>query len=142
MVDPPVPDALRVVLAGMSGLTVAVVRGCLAGQRDVEIVRELREADDLDDLHELHELHELDELDELAPGRWIDVVVTARAAAGVPDACRRLLFGPAAVPVIVIGSDGRLEIYQRRVVHDATPEDLSDAIRRAAARSVEPPPHG
>jgi hypothetical protein len=118
----PAAASIRVVLAGVPGLTAGLIRRYLAGQSDIVIVQELRHAEDLDDL----------------PDRQsIDVVVTARPGGDVPLPCQRLLFGPSGVPVIAIGSDGRLEIYNCRFVREAELDELLAEIRRIAARDVE-----
>jgi hypothetical protein len=112
---------IRLVLAGIPGLTAGVVRQYVGGQSDISIVSELRDAADVT---------------ALALARPIDVVVTARTAQGVPAACQQLLFGQNAVPVIVINPDGRLEIYDRRVLREAALGELLGEIRRAAARGA------
>jgi hypothetical protein len=117
--------AIRVVLAGIPGLTAGLVRRCVLGQSDISIVGELRNAEDLA---------------ALARGQPIDVVVTARSREGVPMPCQRLLFGTTAVPVIAIDSEGRLEVYDRRVLREAALDELLAEIRRVAAASVATPP--
>lgn len=115
--------AIRVVLAGIPGLTAGIVRQYVFGQADICIVGELRRAEDVT---------------ALALTQPIDVVVTARTAEGVPLPCQRLLFGETAVPVIAIGADGRLEIYDRRVLREAALDELLGEIRKVAARSTVP----
>jgi len=114
--------AIRVVLAGIPGLTAELVRRSMFGQSDISIVGELRRAE---------------EVTALADRQHIDVVVTARTAEGVPAPCQQLLFGEPAVPVIVIGPDGRLEVYDRRVLREAALDELLAEIRRVAARGSE-----
>ena len=116
-------SAIRVVLAGIPGLTAGIVRQSVFGQADICIVGELRHADDVT---------------ALARSQPIHVVVTARTAEGVPAPCQQLLFGDAAVPVIVIGPDGRLEIYDRRVLREAALDELLDEIRKVAAHHSVP----
>lgn len=113
-----VAGSIRVVLAGVPGLTAGLIRRCLAGQSDIVIVQELRRAEDLDDLSDPHS---------------IDIVVTTRPGGEVPLPCQRMLFGPRGMPVIAIGSDGRLEIYNRRSVREAELDELLVEIRRIAA---------
>ena len=114
-------SSIRLVLAGIPGLTAGLVRQCVVGQTDIAIVSELRDADDVT---------------ALALAQPIDVVVTARSAQGVPAPCQRLLFGASAIPVIVVNPDGRLEIYDRRVLREAALGELLGEIRRAAARGA------
>jgi len=116
--------AIRVVLAGIPGLTAGLVRRCVLGQSDISIVGELRHADDLA---------------ALAHGQPIDVVLTARTGDGVPAPCQRLFFGSTAVPVIAIDAQGRLEIYDRRVLREAALDELLAEIRKAARRAVTAP---
>jgi hypothetical protein len=117
------PDAIRVVLAGIPGLIADIVRQYVRGQADVSIVGELRDAT---------------ELSALARTQQIEVVVTTRAEEGVPPPCQQLLFGEPAVPVIAIGSDGRLEIYDRRILREAALNELLGEIRKVAARNPVP----
>jgi hypothetical protein len=92
------------------------------GQSDISIVRELRLAE---------------EVTALAKTQPIDVVVTARTANEVPAPCQGLLFGAVAVPVIVIDSDGRLEVYDRRILREAALDELLAEIRRVGASGSE-----
>jgi hypothetical protein len=112
-------SAIRLVLAGIPGLTAGLVRQSVVGQSDITIVSELRHAEDVT---------------ALALAEPIDVVVTARTAEGVPASCQQLLFGTPAVPVIVVNPDGRLEIYDRRVLREAALGELLAEIRRVAPR--------
>jgi hypothetical protein len=114
--------AVRVVLAGVPGLTAELVRQSVFGQSDICIVAELRAAE---------------EVTAFAAGLTLVVVVTARSSDGVPSACQQLLFGVEAIPVIVIAHDGRLEIYDRRVLREAALDDLPNEIRRLGARLSE-----
>lgn len=116
-------NAIRVVLAGIPGLTASIVRQYVLGQADISIVGELRDAT---------------ELTALARTQPIEVVVTTRADEGVPTPCQQLLFDEPAVPVIAIGTDGRLEIYDRRVLREAALDELLGEIRKVAARSSVP----
>ena len=116
-------NAIRVVLAGIPGLTASIVRQYVLGQADISIVGELRDAT---------------ELTALARTQPIEVVVTTRADEGVPTPCPQLLFDEPAVPVIAIGTDGRLEIYDRRVLREAALDELLGEIRKVAARSSVP----
>lgn len=116
--------AIRVVLAGIPGLTAGLVRRCMLDQSDISIVGELRHAG---------------ELAALARGQPIDVVVTALTRDGVPAGCQELLFDAASVPVIAVGSDGRLEVYDRRVLREAALDELLAEIRRVATRTEATP---
>ena len=116
--------AIRVVLAGIPGLTAELVRRFMFGQSDISIVAELRDAGDITGF---------------ARKQPIDVVVTARTSEGVPTPCQQLLFGETAVPVIVIGPDGRLEIYDRRVLREAALDELLTEIRRVTVHAAEAP---
>jgi hypothetical protein len=118
------PGAIRIVLAGIPGLTAGVVRECVVGQSDITIVGEFRQPEDLA---------------ELAMEHAIDVVVTACASDGVSAPFQALLFGPAGVPVIAIGTDGRLEVYDRRVLREAVLDELLAEIRKVATSRVEAP---
>ncbi len=115
--------AIRVVLAGIPGLTASIVRQYVLGQADISIVGELRNAA---------------ELTALAHTQRIDVVVTTRTEEGVPASCQQMLFGDFAVPVIVIGADGRLEIYDRRVLRESALDELLGEIRKVAVRGSMP----
>lgn len=118
------PD-VRIVLAGVPGLTAALIREYAATQPGIVIVGEWRQSEEV----------------RLSDGREkIDVVVTARGANGIPDACQRALFGPDGLPVIAVGSDGQLESFERRAVRDAAMDDLFVEIRRVAADHAEPSP--
>ena len=116
---------IRIVLAGVPGLTADLVREYAATQPGIAIVGECRQPEDLPALAEQQD---------------VDVVVTHRSSAGVPDACQRALFGSQALPVIAIGSDGSLESYERHAVREAAMDDLFNEIRRVAARHTEPHP--
>ena len=105
--------AIRIALAGIPRLTADLVRRCLRGQHDIAIVRELR---------------------------FADVVVTALTADGVPRPCQELFFGNRGVPVIAVSRDGRLEIYDRRVLREAALDELLAEIRRVAPALTEPTP--
>ncbi|HKP15530.1 MAG TPA: hypothetical protein VJT85_05680 [Gemmatimonadaceae bacterium] len=118
--------AIRVVLAGIPGLTAELVRRSVVGQSDVSIVAELRHAEDVT---------------SFAQRQPLDVVVTVRTSMGVPTPCQQLLFGETAVPVIVIGPDGRLEIYNRRDLREAALDELLVEIRRVSLHAVAPPQH-
>jgi hypothetical protein len=118
----PPAGTIRVVLAGVPGLTASLIHRFLVDQSDIVILHEFRRADDLNDLPD---------------GLGVDVVVTECTADGVPQACRRLLFGPSGVPVIAIGRDGRLEIYDRRFIWESAMDDLLAEIRKIAAPSIE-----
>lgn len=118
-------DVIKIVLAGIPGLTAALVREYALSQVGIVIVGECRQSEHLPTLAEQQD---------------VDVVVTARTAAGVPDACQQALFGVRGLPVIVIGSDGKLETYERHAVRQAAMDDLFKEIRRVASRSPEPPP--
>jgi hypothetical protein len=82
------------------------------------------------------ELREAEGVTELARNKPLDVVVTARTRNGVPAPCQQLLFGIPSTPVIVVGSEGKLEVYDRRVLREAALDDLLAEIRRVAAHSV------
>lgn len=116
--------AIRVVLAGIPGFTAEVVRRCLLGEPDIVVVQCLRHTEGLS---------------ALADEETIHVVITARTHEGVPNACQRLLFGDAAVPVIAIATDGWLEVYDRHVLREAAPDELLAEIRKVAARHTKPP---
>lgn len=114
---------IRVALAGFGGLGAASVRGCLVGQADIAIVRELRDADARGAALGPHEC---------------DVLVTARTTRGVPGALREQLFADAGVPVIAIAEDGRLEIYDKRVLREATLAELLAEVRRVVSQAAAP----
>lgn len=114
--------AIRIVLADIPGLTAGMVERCVSDQPDIVIVEGL---------------HDLEDLAALAHEHTIDVVITACTLAGVSNSCEQLLFGEAAIPVIAIATDGRLEIYDRRVLREAGPNELLAEIRRVASRRVE-----
>jgi hypothetical protein len=116
--------AIRVVLAGIPGLTAELVRRSFAGQSDISVVAELRHAEDVT---------------SFARRQPLDVVVTVRTSRGVPAPCQQLLFGEVAIPVIVVGSDGRLEIYDRRVLREAALDELLVEIRRVSLHTVVAP---
>lgn len=116
---------IRIVLAGVPGLTADLVREYAVTQPGIAIVGECRQPEDLPALAEKQE---------------VDVVVTHRGSAGVPDACQQALFGSRGLPVIAIGSDGRLETYERHAVQEAAMDDLFNEIRRVATRRTEPSP--
>ena len=110
--------AIKIVLAGVPGLTAALVRECSITQAGIEIVGECRQPDELPVLTQKYD---------------VDVIVTVLSAAGVPDACQRALFGSRGLPVIAIGNDGRLETYDRVAHREAAMDDLFQEIRRVAA---------
>jgi len=116
------PGAIRIALADIPGLTAGLVRQCVVGQSDITIVAECRGPEDIA---------------ALATEHGIDVVVTACTIDGVPTPCQAVLFGTAGVPVIAIGSDGRLEIYDRRVLREASLDELLFEIRKVATRRIE-----
>ena len=114
--------AIRIVLAGVPGLTAALVRESSITQAGIAIVGECRQPDELPALTQTHD---------------VDVIVTMRSAAGVPEACQRALFGSSGLPVIAISGDGRLETYDRYAQREAAMDDLFREIRRVAARRSE-----
>ena len=109
---------IRVGLAGFAGLNAESVRGCLAGHRDIAIVTELPTAD---------------ALNQAPANGGMDVLITTCPADGVADACRRQLFDRG-VPVIAIADDGRLEVFDRKVVRTAALAELLAEVRRVASR--------
>ncbi|HEY4304626.1 MAG TPA: hypothetical protein VGM82_09175 [Gemmatimonadaceae bacterium] len=114
---------VRIVLAGVPGLTAALIREYAATQPGIVIVGEWRQSE---------------ELPLSGNQEKIDVVVTARGANGIPNACQRALFGPQALPVIAVGSDGRLETFERHAVGEAAMDDLFVEIRRVTIDRTEP----
>lgn len=112
---------IRIVLAGIPGLTADLVRRCVRGQSDIAIVREFRHADDLS---------------QITSAELFDVVVTAVTANGIPNLCQQLLFRSPGVRIIAVGSDGRLEIYDRRLLREAALDELLAEIRRVGPAAV------
>jgi hypothetical protein len=117
------PGDVRIVLAGVPGLTAALIREFAATQPGVAIVGEWRQSE---------------ELSLSGNQEKIDVIVTARSSTGIPPACQRALFDARGLPVIAVSSDGSLETYERRAVREAAMDDLFVEIRRVAAHSAEP----
>lgn len=95
------------------------MRRSMVDQSDISMVAELRRAQDVT---------------ALAATQSVDVVITEGTIAGVPAACQQLLFGTHSVTVIAVNVDGRLEIYDRRVIREAGIDDLLTEIRRVANR--------
>jgi hypothetical protein len=130
MSDPaPRARTIRVALAGLTGLGAASIRGCLSGHSDITIVTELTGAEIRDTL--------VTPID-------VDVLVTTHSAqdGGIPGACREQLFADAGVPVIAVSVDGRLEIYDKRVLREATLAELLAEVRRVATSvAVRLPTH-
>ncbi|HYD54990.1 MAG TPA: hypothetical protein VEA99_20305 [Gemmatimonadaceae bacterium] len=112
----PTSRTIRVALAGFAGLGDASVRGCLSGHADIAIVTECAGPDMLGDLT-----------------AEVDVVVARRAGDGIPDPFRRQLFAQGGVPIIAIADDGRLEIYDKRVLRQVAVDELLAEVRRVAA---------
>ena len=114
-----VADAIRIVLAGVPGLTAELVRQSALRHPDIVIIEECRQPDDITGLIET---------------RQFDVIITMRTSSGVPHACQEALFSKRAIPIIAVVTDGSLEVYERRAHQEAAMDDLFDEIRRVAQR--------
>lgn len=114
---------IQIVLAGIPGFTADLVRCCVLDQEDMVIIGEVRDAQDLP---------------ALAQEQRIDVILTVSTPDGVPGSCRQLLFSETALPIIAIATDGRLDIYDCRVLREAAPDELLMEIRKLAERRAAP----
>jgi hypothetical protein len=109
-------NAIKIVIAGMSGLLGAVVRSTLSEESDMEVVAQVSSSEAL----------------AVELGRPVDVVVTVSASGELSPVFQRLLFGPTPLPVVAISPDGkRIDVFGRSVIHGEGLAGLTNLIREA-----------
>ena len=109
-------QAIRIVLAELSGLLGAVVRSTLEGERDMVVVADVDSADGMAEALRCH----------------ADVIVTSSASSNLSAPFRAFLFSANPVPVAVVRADGsRIDVYGHSITYGGGLDSLTGLIREA-----------